>query len=168
MTSFEFRLHTVGPLVLAGAAFFLWDRAKEITDFYLDYVKDLPDELTTALLHWNAPPAPFLPESIHGQRVAIIAACYAGAAEAGEGVVAPIRALKPAVDLLAPLPYTALQSFFDPLFPKGIYSYSKSDYFDKIPARNGRRHDRVGGEKAHALILYAPQSLRWCDGSRGQ
>lgn len=42
--------------------------------------------------------------------------------------------MKPAVDLLAPLPYTALQSFFDPLFPKGIYSYSKSDYFDKIPA----------------------------------
>ena len=133
VTSFEYRLHPVGPLVLAGAAFFLWDRAKEVTDFYLDYVKDLPDELTTALFYWNAPPAPFLPESIHGQRVAIIAACYAGAAEAGERVVAPIRALKPAVDMLAPLPYTALQSMFDPLFPKGIYSYAKSDYFDKIP-----------------------------------
>ena len=133
VTSFEYRLHPVGPIVLAGAAFFLWERAKEITNFYLDYVKDLPDELTTAMLYWNAPPAPFLPESIHGQRVAIIAACYAGAAEAGEGVLAPIRALKPAVDLLAPLPYTALQSFFDPLFPKGIYSYSKSDYFDVIP-----------------------------------
>ena len=134
VTSFEYRLHPVGPVVLAGAAFFLWDRAKEVTDFYLDYVKALPDELTTALLYWNAPPAPFLPKSVHGQRVAIIAACYAGAAEAGERVVAPIRGLKPAVDLLAPMPYTALQSFFDPLFPKGIYSYAKSDYFDKIPA----------------------------------
>ncbi len=48
-------------------------------------------------------------------------------------MVAPIRALKPAVDQLAPLPYTTLQSLFDPLLPKGIYSYSKSDYFDKIP-----------------------------------
>jgi FAD/FMN-containing dehydrogenase len=48
-------------------------------------------------------------------------------------VVAPIRALKPAVDMLAPLPYTGLQSMFDPLLPKGIYSYAKSDYFDKIP-----------------------------------
>ncbi len=133
VTSFEYRLHPVGPLVLGGAAFFLWDKAKEVTDFYLDYVKGLPDELTTALFYWNAPPAPFLPESIHGQRVAIIAACYADAAEAGEGVVAPIRALKPAVDMLAPLPYTGLQSMFDPLFPKGIYSYAKSDYFDKIP-----------------------------------
>jgi hypothetical protein len=45
----------------------------------------------------------------------------------------PIRALKPAVDMLGPLPYTGLQSMFDPLFPKGIYSYAKSDYFDAIP-----------------------------------
>jgi len=134
VTSFEYQLHPVGPLVLAGAAFFLWHRVREVTDFYLDYVKNLPDELTTALLYWVAPPAPFLPTSIHGQKVAILAACYAGAADAGERVVAPIRALSPAVDILAPTPYTALQSFFDPLFPKGTYSYSKSDYFDKIPS----------------------------------
>jgi FAD/FMN-containing dehydrogenase len=134
VTSFEYRLHPVGPLVLAGAAFFLWNRARDVTDFYLDYVKDLPDELTTALLYWSAPPAHFLPESIHGQKVAIIAACYVGAVNAGEKVVAPIRALGPAVDLLAPLPYTALQSLFDPLLPKGIFSYSKSDYFDEIPS----------------------------------
>jgi FAD/FMN-containing dehydrogenase len=132
VTSFEYRLHPVGPLVLAGAAFFSWDRVKEITDFYLDYVKNLPDDLTTALFYWNAAPAPFLPTSIHGRRVAVIAACYAGPARAGEKVVAPIRALKPAADVLAPLPYTALQSMFDPLFPKGICSYSKSDYFDRI------------------------------------
>ena len=134
VTSFEYRLHPVGPLVLAGAAFFLWNRAREVTDFYLDYVKDLPDDLTTALLYWSAPPAPFLPESIHGQKVAIIAACHAGGPDAGERVVAPIRALRPTVDILAPLPYTALQSMFDPLLPKGIYSYAKSDYFDKIPS----------------------------------
>jgi FAD/FMN-containing dehydrogenase len=72
VTSFEFRLHPVGPLVLAGAAFFLWNRAREISDFYLNYVKDLPDELTTALLYWSAPHAPFLPESIQGQPVAAL------------------------------------------------------------------------------------------------
>jgi FAD/FMN-containing dehydrogenase len=134
VTSFEYRLHPVGPLVLAGAAFFLWERVREVTDFYLDYVKDLPDELTTALFYWTAPPAPFLAESLHGQKVAIISGCYAGAPGAGETVVAPIRALRPAADLLAPMPYTAFQSMFDPLLPKGIYSYAKSDYFDKIPS----------------------------------
>jgi FAD/FMN-containing dehydrogenase len=38
-TSLEFQLHAVGPLVLAGGAFFSWDRLKEITEFYVDYVK---------------------------------------------------------------------------------------------------------------------------------
>jgi FAD/FMN-containing dehydrogenase len=71
-----------------------------------------------------------LPESIHGKRVALIASCYAGAAEAGESVVAPIRALGPEVDLLGPMPYTALNAMFDPLLPKGTLSYAKSDYFD--------------------------------------
>jgi FAD/FMN-containing dehydrogenase len=134
VTSFEFRLHPVGPLVLAGGAFFSWNRLREITNFYLDYTKNLPDELTTALFYWSAPPAPFLPESIHGQNVAIIAACYAGAIDAGEQVVAPIRALRPTVDILGPMPYTALQAMFDPLVPKGIYAYLKSDYFDDIPS----------------------------------
>jgi FAD/FMN-containing dehydrogenase len=134
VTSFEYRLHPVGPVVLGGGAFFSWNRVKEVTDFYLDYVQNLPDELTTALYYWNAPPVPFLPESIHGQRVALIAACYAGAAHEGETVIAPIRALKPAVDILAPLPYTGLQSMFDAVLHKGIYSYAKSDYFDQIPA----------------------------------
>jgi hypothetical protein len=85
------------------------------------------------LFYWTAPSIPFLPPSIHGQNVAIISACYAGAIEAGEKVVAPIRALKPAADILGPMPYTALQSMFDPLVPKGIYGYAKSDYFDAIP-----------------------------------
>jgi len=132
VTSFEFRLHPVGPLVLAGGAFFSWNRLREVTDFYLDYVRHLPDELTTALFYWTAPSVPFLPTSIHGQNVAIISACYAGAIDAGEKVVAPIRALKPTVDLLGPMPYTALQAMFDPLVPKGIYGYAKSDYFDII------------------------------------
>src|SRR6188474_69171 len=45
----------------------------------------------------------------------------------------PQRALKPAADMLGPLPYTGLQSMFDPLFPKRIYSYARSYYFDAIP-----------------------------------
>ena len=132
VTSLEYRLHPVGPLVLAGPAFFAWERAKEVTQFYVDFIKDLPDELTTALFYWTAPPVPFLPESMHGKPVVFIAGCYAGPAEDGEAVVAPIRKLGPDVDMLGPMPYTVLNSMFDPLLPKGILSYAKSDYFDEI------------------------------------
>ena len=81
VTSFEYQLHPVGPLVLAGPAFYPWNRAKEVTQFYLDFVKGIPDELTTMLLYWTAPPAPFLPESAHGRKFAIIAVCYSGPAD---------------------------------------------------------------------------------------
>ncbi len=132
VTSFEYRLHPVGPIVLAGPAIFSWDRAREVTEFYLDFVKDLPDELTTALFYWTAPPVDVLPESLHGKPVVQIACCYAGPAEDGEAVVAPIRELGPEVDLLAPMTYSALNTMFDPLLPKGTLSYAKSDYFDEI------------------------------------
>ena len=112
VTSFEYHLHPVGPLVLAGPAFFPWDRAKEVTRFYVDFVKDLPDELTTALYYWTAPPVDFLPESIHGKPVVVIASCYAGPAEEGEAVVAPIRQLGPEVDMLGPMPCTMLNATF--------------------------------------------------------
>jgi hypothetical protein len=133
VTSFEFQAHPVGPIVLGGGAFFAWNRIKEVTEFYLDYVKHVPDELTTALFYWGAPPAPFLPESIHGKNVAIIGLCYAGPLDAGEKAVAPIRALKPSVDIMGPMPYTALQAMFDPIVPKGTCAYVKSDYFDSVP-----------------------------------
>ncbi len=133
VTSFEYQLHPVGPVVLAGPALYSWDRAKEVTQFYLNFVKDIPDELTTMLMYWNAPPAPFLPESIHGKPVAAIVVCYAGAAEDGERVVAPLRELGPAVDMVGPMPYTMLQSMLDPLVPHGTLSYAKSDYFDDVP-----------------------------------
>ena len=134
MTSFEFQLHPVGPMVLAGGAFFSWDRLEEITAFYLDYVKNVPDELTTALFYWGAPPAPFLPESIHGKERRHHWPCATQASiEAGEKVVAPIRALAPTVDIIGPMPFTALQAMFDPILPKSTCGYIKSDYFDDIP-----------------------------------
>ena len=133
VTSLEYRLHPVGPDVLAGPAFFPWARAREVTDFYLEFVRSLSDELTTALFYWTAPPDPNLPPSLHGQPVAVIAACWAGAIVDGEEAVAPIRALQPAADQIGTMPYVTLQSMFDPLFPKGIRSYAKSDYFDTIP-----------------------------------
>lgn len=132
MTSFEYQLHPLGPTVLAGPAFFRGDRAMELARFYRDYVESLPDELTTAFFLMTAPPAPFLPEGLHGKPVVVIAACYAGPVGQGEAVVAPVRALKPEVDMMGPMPYTMLQSMFDPFVPHGLLWYAKSDYFDDL------------------------------------
>ena len=70
VTEFEFRLHPLGPIVLAGLALWPIERAPEVVRAWRDYVDGAPDELSTACVVITAPPEPFVPESMQG-RVAL-------------------------------------------------------------------------------------------------
>jgi FAD/FMN-containing dehydrogenase len=129
VTSFEYRLHAVGPTVLAGLILHPAARAREVLSFYRDYVADAPDELMTIVVLRKAPPAPFLPETVHGRPVVIIAACWAGPVEAGERAMAPLRRFgEPLADLVRPTPYTSHQALLDASVPHGLGYYWKSEY----------------------------------------
>src|SRR5919201_994746 len=80
VTSFEYRLHPVGPIVLAGPVFHSLEDAPEVLRFYREFIADAPDELTTIFNLRAAPPLPFLPEDVHGKPIVMVGACYAGAA----------------------------------------------------------------------------------------
>src|SRR6266545_3323593 len=67
VTSFECRLHPVGPMVMGGPVFYPGERAGEILRFYREWCEDAPDELTTVVSLATAPPAPFIPEEWHGR-----------------------------------------------------------------------------------------------------
>ena len=127
VTSFEYRLHPVGPIVLAGPIFHPLEDAPEVLRFYREFVAAAPDELTTIFELELAPPLPFLPEDVHGKPIVMVGACYAGPPEDGAEVVRPLKEFgNPIVDLLEPKPYLALQSMFDPLVPHGWHRYWKS------------------------------------------
>ena len=127
VTSFEYRLHPVGPIVLAGPIFHPLDDAREVLRFYREFAAAAPDELTTIVELELAPPLPFLPEDVHGKPIVMVGACYAGSPEDGVEVVRPLKEFgNPIVDLLEPKPYLALQSMFDPLVPHGWHRYWKS------------------------------------------
>ncbi|ADB50831.1 FAD-binding oxidoreductase [Conexibacter woesei] len=129
VTSFEYRLHPVGPTVLGGAIFYPGDRAEEILRFYREWVGSVPDELTTLVSLATAPPAPFLPEEWHGRRVVVIPALYAGPVQEGERAVRALRELgEPIADLLGPLPYSAQQSLLDALWGPGAHNYFKAGW----------------------------------------
>ena len=129
VTSFEYRLHAVGPTVLAGLILHPAARAREVLAFYRDYIASAPDELMTIVVLRMAPPAPFLPESIHGQPVVIIAVCCAGTVEDGERAVAPLRRFgEPLADLIRPTPYASHQALLDASVPHGLGYYWKSEY----------------------------------------
>jgi FAD/FMN-containing dehydrogenase len=127
VTSFEYRLHQVGPIVLAGQVFHLLDDAPDVLRFYREFIADAPDELTTIFELSVAPPLPSLPEEAHGKPIVWVGACYAGSPDEGATVVRPLKQFgRPIVDLLEPKPYTALQAVFDPMVPHGWHRYWKS------------------------------------------
>jgi FAD/FMN-containing dehydrogenase len=129
VTSFEYRLHAVGPTVLAGVILHPAARAREVLSFYRDYIASAPDELMTIVVLRMAPPAPFLPEEVHGQPVVIIAVCWAGPVEEGVRAVAPLRRFgEPLADLIRPTPYASHQALLDPSVPHGLGYYWKSEY----------------------------------------
>jgi FAD/FMN-containing dehydrogenase len=128
VTSMEFRLHPVGPEVYAGMIIFTADRATEMLRRFRDWAPDTPEELGLAVALTTAPAAPFVPEELQGEPVVGLAACYAGTAEEGERALAPMRELQPAVDLIGPMPYTAVQSMFNASYPHGTLSYWKSGF----------------------------------------
>ena len=127
VTSFEYRLHTVGPTVLAGPLYYALEDGPAVLRHYRDLVADAPDELTTILNLRMAPPLPFIPAEFHGRPVVTVAVCYAGDLGRGETVLAPLRSFgSPLVDAIGPRPYVELQRMFDPTVPHGWHYHWRS------------------------------------------
>jgi FAD/FMN-containing dehydrogenase len=132
VTSMDFQLAAVGPTVYGGAAFFGADQLRDILVCVREMMTDAPEELTLLVNATTAPPAPFLPEAMHGHPGVAVLACWCGPLDEGEAQLAPLRALGPGVDLLGPIPYTALQQLIDPLLTKGARNYMKPGFLDDL------------------------------------
>ena len=157
VTSFEFQLHPVGPVIMGGPIFYPGEMAGDVLRFVRDFVKDIDDELTLLVNLCTAPPAPFIPEAWHGKRVCAIALCYAGSVEDGEAAVAPLRKLgEPVADLIGPMPYTTLNSLLDPLFEKGAKNYFKSGFLggvdDELIDVLVRYHEQVASPQSEIHV----------------
>jgi hypothetical protein len=127
VTAFEFRLHVVGPTVMAGPMFWPMEQSPRLLRFYRDWIADAPDDLMTIVIHRKAPSLPFVPPELHGRLVAGVACCYAGPVEEGERAIAPLKAFAPpVVDLCGPKPYVEHQGMFDPSYPHGWWYYIRA------------------------------------------
>src|SRR4029434_3623509 len=99
VTEFEFRLNPVGPQVLAGPVIWPMEQSTEVLRFYRDWITDVPDELTTVVVHREAAPVGVLPPERHGRPIVSVICCYAGPTEDGERVVRPLKAFgSPPID----------------------------------------------------------------------
>jgi FAD/FMN-containing dehydrogenase len=153
VTSFEFRLHPVGPSVLAGPIF--WDASDtgDVLRLYRDFVAGAPDELGTVVRFGTAPPLSVIPAELHWRPVLMVGTFYAGPIEEGERCLRPLRAFRtPLLDLIGPTPYAVFQSALDSTVPHGWNYYWKSTFLPDL------RDDLVEVLAEQAFASSSPRS----------
>ena len=122
VTSFEFALHDVGPMVTGGLVAHPFTRAGEVLRFFRDRAAAARDELFLVAALLTAPDG-------SGNKLVGIAAVHSGSLPDGEAAVAPIKTFgQPALDVLGPMPYTASNMMLDNAFPRGARNYWKSHF----------------------------------------
>ena len=133
VTSFKFRLHPVGPMVVAGMVLHRADRAREVLSFYQDFIDHAPDELGSLISLRTAPALPFIPDHLHGQPVVALIPCYLGPPEEADRVLRPLREFgPPAAYLVSARPFLEHQSMLDASVPHGWRYYWKSHYLTRF------------------------------------
>jgi FAD/FMN-containing dehydrogenase len=133
VTSLEFRLHPVGPLVAICSPLYAAEDAPQVLAAWRDYMENAADEVSAIGALWSVPRDHGFPGELEGRSVVITEAVYAGPVEEGERIMQPLRELAtPLLDLSGRWQYTDLQSGFDSFFAKGLRYYFKSHYVDHL------------------------------------
>jgi FAD/FMN-containing dehydrogenase len=120
VSSFEFRLAPIKD-VIAGLIFHRLEDLPKLAAFVREYNAGVPDDVCVWMTMRKAPASPALPKVMHGRPVAAIAVCYAGADEAGEKLLKPLRQFgRPLIDLVKVRPYPDWQKALDPSWGNGF------------------------------------------------
>ncbi len=135
VTSLEYRMHRVGPDILAGQVVHPFEGAREGLAFYQELMAGAPDELACYPFLMKAPPVEPFPEAHHGRTILIFVVAWVGDLDRGREVVEPILDFgTPLFGGVDPMPYAAAQTMFDAGMPKGTRRHSKAQFFGEIDA----------------------------------
>jgi len=160
VTSFLFRLHPVSTIV-GGPVFWDLDKSADVLRWYRDFIRDAPPDLNGWFAFVSVPPVPPFPEHLHGRTMAAVVWCYCGPLEGAEAAFAPIKAFgPPALFGVQEMPFPALQTAFDPLYPAGLQWQWRADFITSISDEAIVEHVRFGTQlpTAHSTMHLYPTS----------
>ena len=133
VTAFEYRLHPVGPELMAGAIAWPGREAPKVLELYREVMAAAPPELTCIAVLRRAPPAPWLKREVHGEPIVALFACDLGPTAEGKARLARIKVHgSPVGDVIQPRSYVSQQSLLDATQPKGRRYYWKSEYLGSL------------------------------------
>ncbi|MCP5468070.1 MAG: FAD-binding oxidoreductase [Deltaproteobacteria bacterium] len=133
VTNFVFQAHPV-KMIYGGLVFWDINHGKQVMQWYRDFQKKAPVELCTFLGLKRVPATAPFPEEIWGEKICALISCYNGPQEAGEKAMKPIfdELPQPIFQHVGEMPFTMIQSLFDPLLPKGLQWYWKGDFIKEL------------------------------------
>jgi len=144
VTSFTFMLHPVGAVV-AGPTFWPIEQAEEVLKWYSGFIPEAPEELNGFFAFLSVPPGPPFPEDLWSKKMAAVVWCYLGSQEEADRLLAPAKKVgKMALYGLQPMPFAALQTAFDGVYPPGHQWYWRADFVKDISDEAVERHARNG------------------------
>jgi FAD/FMN-containing dehydrogenase len=151
VTSFQFRGRPVRNVV-GGPTLFPLDRAAEILRFWDRFIAEAPEDINGWFGFLTVPPVDPFPPELQLQKMCGIVWCANCEPDRAQELLAPIRDLQPALDGVMELPFPALQSVFDALYPKGQQWYWRADFVDELT------DEAIAIHLEHAAQLPTPQS----------
>jgi len=133
VTRFEFKLHPVGPEIVAGLLVFPFGQARQVLSKYREFAKSAPEDINVWAVLRKAPPLPFLPADVHGREVVVLAVFYTGDKNGSQKLIEPLRRFGNAHgEHIGVQPYAQWQQAFDPLLTPGARNYWKSHNFTEV------------------------------------
>ena len=125
-TSLDYTLHQVGPIITGGVVAHPVPRAFDVLRFFRDTCASLPDEAMLVAALQTAPDG-------SNTRLVAVAGGHCGPLQQGAADFQSLKAYGPPIlDMMGPIPYTALNGMLDPAFPKGALSYWKAQFLTAL------------------------------------
>ena len=144
VTSFKFQAHKV-KTVIGGPTLWPIERTEEIMEWYHKFINDAPDDLNGFFTAMIIPGAPF-PEFLHGNKYCGIVWCYTGNQIEFDKLIKPALDLEPVFAHIGEMPYPAIQTMLDGLFPAGLQWYWRADFFSELGPEVQKQHLKFGSK----------------------
>jgi hypothetical protein len=133
VTSFEFRLQEIDPIVQFGMFFWSLDQGPQALRLASEITAAMPPCINAVIAAVNAPPAPFVPSRYHfAPGYALLLTGFGSTLEHDRLVSRIRRAVPPLFDLIAPMPYAGLQQLLDEANAWGLHAYEKGTYVENL------------------------------------
>jgi FAD/FMN-containing dehydrogenase len=136
VTSFEFKLHPIRPLMMAGMLVVpnTPGTTEDVAKAFRDYVEHAPRDLVSGMATILAPPEEFVPAALVGKPVLAMLLAWLGDPGEAEAAIAPARQIASGgLDLVQPMPYTVFQTIVDPANQPGFLNYHRGMHLTGLP-----------------------------------